>query len=119
MASFDLSRDRFAVTGDLDSSAEGQPRVALWKLLDADSEVVTIDPSEVNMITSVCVGALAVPWIDLASAGRRGKLVASSAARKVPDMSGLTAVLAGEGGLAAMTWLGPLTGQQTRRTCHG
>jgi anti-anti-sigma factor len=99
MAEFDLSGDRLAVNGVLDSNAEGQLRSSFRKLLESDAEVVTVDLSEVKMITSVCIGALVVLWIDLGSAGRRGRLVTSPAVKKVLDMTGLTGVLAGEEGL--------------------
>lgn len=99
MAGSDLSGDRLTVSGTLDSNTEGQLKDAFRKLLDGDAEVVMIDLSEVKMITSVCIGALVVLWIDLGSAGRRGKLVPSPSVKKVLDMTGLTSVLAGEGGL--------------------
>ena len=100
MARFELTGDRLKITGILDTSAEVQLRDGLQKLLDSGAEVVTVDLSEVKMITSVCIGALVVLWIDLCEAGRRGKLLTSPSVKKVLDMTGLTTVLMDTAGLA-------------------
>lgn len=100
MARFELSGDRLKISGILDTSAEVQLREGLQKLLESDAEVVTADLSEVEMITSVCIGALVVLWIDLCGAGRQGKLLTSPAVKKVLDMTGLTTVLMDATGMA-------------------
>ncbi len=99
MARFELSGDRLKISGILDTNAEAQLRDGLQKLLDSGAEVVTADLSGVEMITSVCIGALVVLWIDLCGAGRRGQLVTSPAVKKVLDLTGLTAVLMDAAGM--------------------
>ena len=98
MASFSFSGDRLTASGILDADAQDQLSINCEKLLAGDAEAVTVDLSEVDVITSVCVGTLVALWIDLRSAGRRVKLKASPGVRKVLDMTGLTAVLMGEEG---------------------
>lgn len=95
MAVFDLHTDRLTVSGILDTDAQDQLRYNCEKLLAGSAEAVTIDLSEVERITSVCVGTLVALWIDLCSAGRRAKLTASPEVKKILDMTGLAAVLLG------------------------
>ncbi len=99
MANFELIGNRLEISGILDTSAEAQLRDGLQKLIDSGAEVVTADLSKVEMITSVCIGALVVLWIDLCEAGRRGQLITSPAVKKVLDMTGLSAVLLDAAGL--------------------
>ena len=99
MARFDLTGDRLKISGILDASAEAQLRDGLQRLLDSGAEVVTADLSGVEMITSVCIGALVVLWIDLCETGRQGKLLTSPAVQKVLDMTGLTTVLMDAAGM--------------------
>ncbi len=98
MAGFELSEGRLTLSGVLDSDAEGQLRDALRRLLDGGAQVVTVDLSRVEMITSVCVGALVVLWIDLCAAGRQVQFATSPAVKKVLDTTGLTNVLMGDAG---------------------
>ena len=98
MASFNLSGDRLTASGILDADAQNQLSCSCEGLLAGDAEVVTVDLSEVDVITSVCVGTLVALWIDLRSAGRRGKLETSPGVRKVLDMTGLIPVLMSEEG---------------------
>ena len=98
MARFDLSADQLAVTGDLDSDAEVGFKGALQKLFESGAEVVTVNLSEVTAISSVCVGALVVLWVDLCSDRRRVRLVASPPVKKVLDMTGLSKALGAEAG---------------------
>jgi anti-anti-sigma factor len=100
VATFELSGDRLKIGGILDTSAEAQLRDALQRLLDSGANVVTVDLSGVQMITSVCIGALVVLWIDLCEAGRQGKLLTSPSVKKVLDMTGLTTVLMDAASLA-------------------
>ncbi len=100
MATFELSGHRLKISGILDTSAEAQLRDGLQRLLESGADVVTTDLTGVEMITSVCIGALVVLWIDLCEAGRRGKLLTSPSVKKVLDMTGLTTVLMDTAGLA-------------------
>ena len=102
MASFNLSGDRLTASGILDADAQDQLRCNCEKLLAGDAEVVTVDLSEVDVITSVCVGTLVALWIDLRSAGRRAKLKASPGVRKVLEMTGLIPVLMREEGAGGL-----------------
>ena len=98
MASFNLSGGRLTASGILDADAQHQLRYNCERLLAGDAEVVTVDLSKVDAITSVCVGTLVALWIDLRSAGRRAELKASPGVRKVLDMTGLIPVLMREEG---------------------
>ncbi len=100
MAQFKLTRDRLVASGVLDSSAEPQLRQAFEDLLAGGAEAVTVDLSGVEMISSVCVGALVVLWLDLRAAGRWGQLLTSPAVKRILDMTGLTTVLTAEAGTA-------------------
>ncbi len=99
MASFVVVEDRLTVNGVLDSDAEKELRDQLQLLFDSGTGNVTIDLSGVGMITSVCIGALVVFWIDLCEADRRANLIASPEVKKVLDMTGLTAVLMDSAGV--------------------
>ena len=98
MASFNLTGGRLTASGILDADAQDQLKHNCEKLLAGDAEVVTVDLSKVDVITSVCVGTLVALWIDLGSAGRRAKLKTSPGVRKVLEMTGLTPVLMREEG---------------------
>ena len=86
------------VSGDLDPDAEAGLREGLCRLFDSGAEVVTLDLSGVNTISSICVGALVVLWVDLCSDGRRARLIPSPPVKKVLDMTGLSKVLMVETG---------------------
>lgn len=77
----------------MDSNAELQLRSGLRQLISSAGTEVTVDLSKVESISSICVGALVAAWIDFRAAGKRPKLVASSAVKKVLDMTGLSNVL--------------------------
>ena len=98
MARFEVSRDRLTVSGVLDSGAEAQLRQGFEDLVAGGAEVVTVDFSGVEMVSSVCVGSLVVLWIDLRAAGRRGELIPSPAVKRILDMTGLAAVLTAKPG---------------------
>ena len=95
MATFEISENLLTVSGDLDSDAEPGLREALRQLFEGGAGLVTVDLSSVNAITSVCVGALVVLWIDLCSDKRQVKVVASPPVKKVLDMTGLSRLLMG------------------------
>jgi anti-anti-sigma regulatory factor len=86
------------VEGILGSDAELELKGGLRKLLDTGGQVVKLDMSKVETITSVCIGAIVALWIDLCAAGRRMELTSSPSVKKVLDMTGLTDVLGGAGG---------------------
>lgn len=94
VSDFELDGRRLGVTGALDSDSEEELKARCLDLFLADAQTVEIDLSEVDTITSPCVGALVVLWIDLCAAGRGLKLVASPGVDKVLDMAGLTGVFA-------------------------
>jgi anti-anti-sigma factor len=94
MASIRVSGSVLAVTGSLDEGAEADLRRRCREVLGSGAEVVTVDLTGVDMITSVCIGALLVLWMDLRSEGRSAKLLPSPRVKKVLDMVGLASVLA-------------------------
>ena len=94
MAEFDRGDDGLVVTGSLDGDSESKLRRHLQVLLNGESEIVTIDLSKVDFISSVCVGSLVAFWVDLRPMGRRMKIAPSTAVRKVLDMTGLSGVFA-------------------------
>lgn len=98
MAIFKVTEGRLTVSGILDSDSEAQLRDGFEKLVAGGAETVTVDLSEVELITSICIGALVVLWIDLTAAGKRAELITSPAVKKVLDMTGLSAVLMVETG---------------------
>lgn len=93
MADITVDGGRLRAAGALDPHAEMPFRDALSKLLSAESRVVAIDLTEVEVITSVCVGALVSTWIDIRTGGRTMALRVSPHVRRILDMMGLTSVL--------------------------
>jgi anti-anti-sigma factor len=93
MASFELSGNQLKMSGSLDGDAEGPMRAQLDKLLGGTTGPVEVDMLGVDVISSICIGALVAFWIDLNSGGRTLKLSASPQVKRVLDLTGLTTVL--------------------------
>jgi anti-anti-sigma factor len=93
MASFELSGSTLKVSGVLDGDAESVLRSKLQKLAATGAQVVELNLTKVESITSICIGALVASWIDLNDSKRSMKLSASAPVKRVLDMTGLTSVL--------------------------
>ena len=98
VSDFELDGGRLSVTGVLDADCEEEFKARCLDLFLADAQTVEIDLSEVDTITSACIGPLVVLWIDLCAAERGLKLVASPGVEKVLDIAGLSGVFAGASG---------------------
>ena len=93
MSDFELDGNRLKVSGDLEAMQETELREHCATLFLEAGETVRIDLTQVESISSVCIGALVTLWIDLCAAGRRIELKASPAVEKVLNMAGLDVLL--------------------------
>jgi len=97
MASFESTGTCLKVSGILDGEAEVPLRAQLQKLIESGEKSLELDLSDVESITSICIGALVAFWIDLSEAGGKLKFSSSEQVKRVLDMTGLTSVLMKEG----------------------
>ncbi len=93
MANIEVSGSLLTASGVLDGEAELELRNRFRELFDCGAALVTVDLSGVEVIASVCIGALLVLWMDLRSAGRSAKLIPSPPVKEVLDLTGLASVL--------------------------
>jgi anti-anti-sigma factor len=95
VADFMTSPGRLYVSGTLDGDADEEFKEYLSKLLLDGPETVTVDLTEVDFMTSVCMGTLVAFWIDLGAAQRIMDLQVAPEVKRVLDASGLTALFDG------------------------